>query len=142
MRGTLTIKRIRNHPGFKIWHTVDGNLNALVNSENGRAPDVFQPGTEVDPSALNELPAESQPHCRVMVAAADHHLRAGYRNPFQCLVEELDDVNARQSAIIDITGNKHHVHVLLADRLLQLIDEKPLSLEHPNTVEGAAQVPV
>ena len=77
-----------------------------------------------------------------MVSAGDDGLGPCHGDPFQRLIEELDDVHGGQRTIIDVARDEHHIHALLTDCLLQLIDEKALRFEHSHAVEGTAQMPV
>ena len=77
-----------------------------------------------------------------MVAAGQHHLRAGAGQPHQGVVEQADDVDARQRAVVDVAGDQDDVDRLVADDGDELVDEGALGVKHPDAVERPAQMPV
>ena len=77
-----------------------------------------------------------------MVAAGDHHLGPRGGQPGERVVGQLDGVDRRQRPVVDVAGDHHEVDPLGLDRVEQVVDVRRLGAEHPDTVEGTAQVPV
>ena len=68
-----------------------------------------QPGAQVHSPALQQPGGEAEPDGGVVVAAGQHHLGAGPGQAHQGVVEQADDVDAGQCAVIDVAGDEHDV---------------------------------
>jgi len=60
----------------------------------------------------------------------------------QGVIQQADDVDARQCAVIDVPGDEDDVDALIPDKGHELVDEGALGIQHADAVEGPAQVPV
>ncbi len=58
------------------------------------------------------------------------------------VVEEGDDVDPGQGAVVDVPGDEHDVHALGPHDLDEVVDEGRLGAEQPDPVEGPSEVPV
>ena len=77
-----------------------------------------------------------------MVAAGQHNFGAGPGEAHQGVIQQADDVDARQCAVIDVPGDEDDVDALFPDKGHELVDEGALGIQHADAVEGPAQVPV
>ena len=77
-----------------------------------------------------------------MVAAGQDNLGAGAREAHQGVIQQADDVDSRQRAVIDVPGDEDDVHRLFPDKRHELVNEVALGIQHADAVEGTAQVPV
>ena len=63
-------------------------------------------------------------------------------SPHQGVVQQADDVDSRQCAVVDVPGDEDDVDCLFPDEGHELVDEGALGVQHADAVEGPAQVPV
>ena len=77
-----------------------------------------------------------------MVAAGQDHLGSGAGQAHQGVVEQADDVDSGQGAVVDVAGDQDDVDRLVPDEGDELVDERALGIKHPDAVERPAQMPV
>ena len=51
-----------------------------------------------------------------MVAAGQHNLGAGAGEAHQGVIQQADDVDSRQCAVVDVPGDEDDVHGLFPDK--------------------------
>ena len=62
--------------------------------------------------------------------------------PEQGVLAQLDRIDRRHGPVVDVPGDQHHVHLLGAHRVDQVIEERGLRLAQISSVQRPAQVPV
>ena len=91
--------------------------------QDQRLVQVRQPGPQMHAAAFEQAGGESQPDGGVVVAAGQHHLGAGLRQPDQGVIQEAHNVNPWQGAVVDVTGDQDNVNPLRRDGADELINE-------------------
>ena len=69
-------------------------------------------------------------------------LRAGVVQPEQRVLAQLDGVHRRHRPVVDVPGDQHHVHLLGAGHVHQVIEERGLRRPQVGPVQRPAEVPV
>ena len=111
-------------------------------AEQHRPADVGDGRAQVQPGPLEQVGGEPEPDGGVVVAAADHHLRAGVDEAHHRLREQLDGVGGGHRAVVDVAADEHGVDPLTAHDLDEGVEVGGLGTEQPHLVERASQVPV
>ncbi len=144
--GVLDRRRVaalRELPGgaddlrLKIGDAVEGDV-----ADHDRLAHADGVGAQVHPRRVDQVGAEAEPAGGVVVAADHHRADPLGDQPPQRLVAQRHRVDRGKGAIVDVTGDDHHVDALRADRLHEVVDEGALGVDQALTVEGPAQVPV
>ncbi len=84
---------------------------------------VCQPGPQVHSAALQQAGGEAQTDGGVVVAAGQYHLGTRRRQPDQGVIQQAHDVDARQCAVVDITGDQDNVNRIRRDGADELINK-------------------
>ena len=111
-------------------------------AEQHRPPDVGDRRAQVQPGPLEQTGREPEPDGGVVVAAADHHLRAGVDEPQHGLREQLDGLGRGHRPVVDVAADEHGVDPLGAHDVDEGVEVGGLGVEQPHLVERASQVPV
>ena len=94
------------------------------------------------PARSSRPEREAEPDRRVVVAAGEHHLRAGVDEPGHGLGEQRDGLGRGHRPVVDVAGDQHRVDPLGADDLDEVVEVGRLGVEQPHPVERPSQVPV
>ena len=133
---------------FEPGNAVNGHGRALLSfrarsqRQHQRHVQLLEPGPQMDAAPFQQPGGKSQPDGGVMVAAGQHHVGAGAGQPDKGVVQQPDDVDAGQGAVIHVAGDEDHIDGQFLDRRDQLVDKGALGIQHADAVEGPAQVPV
>ena len=133
--------RLAQRVGVEVGQAVDGDRTVVVVEQDGGA-DGGGVGADVDAGGVDQPGAEAEPLGGVVVAAGDHHPRAGRGQPGEGLVGQADRVDRRQRPVVDVAGDHDQVDPLALDDVEQVVDVRRLVLEHALAVEGPPEVPV
>ena len=85
--------------------------------------------------ALQQPGGKTQPDRGVVVAAGQDHACPCLRDPHKGIIQQLDHVQPRQRAIVDVSGNQDDIHGFRFHQRYQLVHEVALGIKHANAVE-------
>src|SRR4029453_3109227 len=74
--------------------------------------------------------------------AGEHNLSPRRGNTYKRVVEHTDNVHPGKGAVVDIPGNQDKIYGVFLHELNELVDEMALGVQHPDSMEGPAQMPV
>ncbi len=135
--GKLAADRVR----FQIGHAVDGHRSVRVFQQD-RPGQRADPGTQVHAGLVQQAATEAKPAGRVMIAADQDDPGPGGMEPEQGVLAHLDRVHRGHGPVVDVPGDQHHVHLLGADGIDQVVKERGLRRAEIGPVQRPAQVPV
>ena len=115
------------------------HLTILIGDRN-RMLDSFNIRENVD-AGPHEFCAKTEPHRRIVVAWREDH-RGFFRERCERLVQQLNRLDGRHRAIVDIAGDHEGVRAGFTDFRQKEILELPLVFVQVLTVQGAPKVPI
>ena len=127
--------------GFGVRHAVDRHRPVRVLQQD-RPVQRADPGTQVHAGLVQQAAAEAEPAGGVVVAADQHDPRPGGVQPEQGVLAQLDGVHRGHGPVVHVPRDQHHVHLLGADGIDEVIKEGGLRRAEIGPVQRPAQVPV
>lgn len=126
---------------FEVGQPVEGHFTVGVGQQHrGAAPG--RVGAQMDARPLDEARADAESPGRVVVPGDHDRRHALLGEPVDGAVEELHGRERRHGPVVDIPCHEDRVHVVLAHRRHQVVEERCLGVEQGDPVERPSQVPV
>ncbi len=96
---------------LEVGHPVHGHRPVAV-GEHDRPGQPARPGAQMHARLLQQAAAEPEPAGRVVVAADQHDGGPGVVQPQQGVLAQLDGVDRRHCAVVDVPRDQHRVYLL------------------------------
>ena len=142
VQGLLHAKSRSHRSRLHIRIEVDGNRAEVIFDDNRRHL-IIQAPARKDPRCPHELAAEVQARLTVVIASDVEDLDVHLCHLHEEFVKEVDRLNRRHAAVVDIPRNDDSIHLFLLHERHQLPhDDLPLIRRQVHPMEIPPEMPV